>query len=361
MPAVGSNVTILTTLLPSGDGGGTWMAVGQVIFISTAGYFSVVVAGNSVFVTVKNLGYTGNASPTALISGGQTISPAGLQGGVGSMNSISPTTTKGDMLVDNGANNPNASVVRLGVGTNGKVLTAKSGVGAGVEWDAVDLTGANTSLSGQLQIASGGTGQQTQQAALNALAPSNPTKGGLIYFNGTNWVELDTNQGSVGQVLASSGASPNTVPLWAWPALIQHQKVTLATYQNAATGVALTGTTVAPTTGVGFQAFTLSFTPKSTTSRVVVRASMQLFTSSSGAYVGIFNNTTLLSATITTAASAAHQLQAVYEFVPGSTSAITFNVYVGTGNAGTTYINGNATAIYFGGKVESLLTVEEYA
>lgn len=45
------------------------------------------------------------------------------------MDALSPTTTKGDLLADNGTN-----VIRLPVGTNGQVLKANSGVSAGVEW-----------------------------------------------------------------------------------------------------------------------------------------------------------------------------------------------------------------------------------
>lgn len=45
------------------------------------------------------------------------------------MDALSPTTTKGDLLVDNGTN-----VVRVGVGTDGQVLKADSGSSAGVAW-----------------------------------------------------------------------------------------------------------------------------------------------------------------------------------------------------------------------------------
>lgn len=356
MPAVG-NLAIVHFVVGTID----WAIVNQTVYISTAGYFLVNTLNGPNEMLLQNLGYAGNASPGTVIGTSLKISPAGPQGATGTLNSISPTTTKGDLIVDSGANNPAAADIRLAVGTNGKVLTAKSGVTAGMEWDVVDLTGAATSLSGQLPIGNGGTGKSTQQAALNNLMPPTPNLGGLAYFNGTNWVELDLTQNLIGQVLQTTGASPNTTIIWSWPALIQQQKATLQTYQNAASGIVLTGTTGAPTTGTGFLALTVTVTPKVSTSRLVVRASMCLFTSSSGAYVAIFNGTTLLAAALTTAASQAQQLTANYEFAPGSTSAITFNVYVGTGNSGTTYINGNATAIYFTGHVESLLTVEEYA
>lgn len=47
------------------------------------------------------------------------------------MDALSPTTTKGDLLVDNGTN-----VIRLAVGTNTQVLTADSVEASGVKWAA---------------------------------------------------------------------------------------------------------------------------------------------------------------------------------------------------------------------------------
>lgn len=45
---------------------------------------------------------------------------------------VTPTTTKGDIIVENGTN-----AVRLGVGTNGQVLTADSAEATGVKWSSV--------------------------------------------------------------------------------------------------------------------------------------------------------------------------------------------------------------------------------
>lgn len=59
------------------------------------------------------------------------------QGGTGqtsqtaAFDALSPATTKGDLIVDNGTNN-----IRLAVGTDGHVLTADSSVAAGVKWAA---------------------------------------------------------------------------------------------------------------------------------------------------------------------------------------------------------------------------------
>lgn len=72
----------------------------------------VTIPGVSLPVTIAN-GGTGQTTQTA------------------AMDALSPTTTKGDLLVDNGTN-----VIRLAVGTNTHVLTANSAAAAGVEWAA---------------------------------------------------------------------------------------------------------------------------------------------------------------------------------------------------------------------------------
>jgi hypothetical protein len=58
-----------------------------------------------------------------------------------------------------------------------------------------------------LGIAGGGTGQVTQQAALDALAPATPATGDLVYYDGTHWVRLP--RGSNGNVLQSTGTTIN--------------------------------------------------------------------------------------------------------------------------------------------------------
>jgi hypothetical protein len=119
---------------------------------------------------------------------------------------LSPTTTKGDLIAYDGTDN-----VRLGVGTNGYVLTADSAQSSGLSWTAVSGTGTVTSVAATvpsflsvagspitssgtlaitysgtaLPILNGGTGQTTAGTAFNALSPITTT-GDLIIGNGTN-------------------------------------------------------------------------------------------------------------------------------------------------------------------------------
>lgn len=109
----------------------TWIANGQELFVTTAGYFLSNGKPDGTHVTLYNEGVTGNVAPGTVITNPQQVGPAGKQGLSGvvvgaSLNSISPTIQKADILADNGANSPSASVVRLGVGTNGQALVADS-------------------------------------------------------------------------------------------------------------------------------------------------------------------------------------------------------------------------------------------
>lgn len=62
-------------------------------------------------------------------------------------------------------------------------------------------------------IASGGTGQSNQQAALNALMPSGAAIGDLVFRDATNnWVRLPI--GTAGQVLTVVNDAGNLVPRW---------------------------------------------------------------------------------------------------------------------------------------------------
>lgn len=58
---------------------------------------------------------------------------------VASFNTISPTTTKGDLIASNGTDN-----VRLPVGTDGQILTADSAQTLGVKWSAAGSSGVTT-------------------------------------------------------------------------------------------------------------------------------------------------------------------------------------------------------------------------
>lgn len=185
----------------------------QIVFVEFAGYMQVLAKPSSTSVTLKNLedtasnAYLDNASPSTNIPSGAQVSPTGPQGaqgasGSGTLNDLAPTNTKGDLMVDSGANNPDADVNRFAVGANGTRLMADSGQPLGVIWAKVDLSDA-TQVENELPITNGGTGESTATDGFNALSPLT-TEGDLITHDGTDNVRLPI--GADGEVLQSDGA-----------------------------------------------------------------------------------------------------------------------------------------------------------
>ena len=158
MPNVLANVTIqmLST---------AWTAPGAYIFVQNAGTFQVVSITNGTNLVAENLGYPGNAAPTTVIPLGQAVISTGQRGAAGtsganSLNGaggLSPTTTKGDILVDNGGQSPNPNLVRVGVGSDGKALVADSAQASGTNYATITPNAAAT--DGDIAIFNGTTGK----------------------------------------------------------------------------------------------------------------------------------------------------------------------------------------------------------
>lgn len=181
MPASGGNVTVSVA-------NSTWMVPGEPIFVQNAGSFTVSSKPTTTSVILTNLGYVENAAPATIIPNTQYVGPTGRRGtdgdSVDALNDISPTTTKGDLLVDNGANAPNSSVVRIGVGADGTVLQADSATAEGVKWaamttDAVSRSGDTMTglliLSGDPVAALGAATKQYVDGVAIAGAPDAST------------------------------------------------------------------------------------------------------------------------------------------------------------------------------------------
>lgn len=168
MPAVSANVTVQVA-------DSSWMAVGQKIFIASAGYFDFVSSTSSTNATLTNLGYTGNAVATTVIAALSKVSPGGVKGTDGADGDPAniPLTTKGDLLTRDVT-----SEVRVAVGANGTRVKADSAQASGMIYAKVNL--ADTAeVTGAAAIGNGGTGQTTANPAFNALAPTT-TRGDLI-------------------------------------------------------------------------------------------------------------------------------------------------------------------------------------
>jgi hypothetical protein len=147
-----------------------------------------------------------------LVASPQGVSPAGPQGptgpaGIGTLNAISPTTTKGDIIVDNGANNPAASDVRLGVGADGKAVVADSSQPTGLNYTTI--TPNSVATSGDIAIFSGtaGTPVAVKDSKLlinaNGAIQSTPSGGNA---RGVDAIDLQVDRAANTQVASGNSS-----------------------------------------------------------------------------------------------------------------------------------------------------------
>lgn len=99
-----------------------------------------------------------------------------------------------------------------------------------------DTTNASNISSGLLALARGGTGAGTQQAALNAIAPTPTRAGDIIYWNGSNWVSVAGNNSGT-QVLSENASG---VPAWQVTGAAQQPIYHYATFTTSASSSTLT-------------------------------------------------------------------------------------------------------------------------
>lgn len=157
VPAIDGNVTIAVA-------DSSWMGVGQNIFVEGAGYFEVISKPSAASVTAQYLDYDINTHATELILAGAKVSPGGTQitatltvarGGTGqttttaAFNALSPLTTKGDLLTNDGTND-----VRQAVGTNGRGVFADSAQTNGIKYAGAEQTvNVNTTAAANVNVA----------------------------------------------------------------------------------------------------------------------------------------------------------------------------------------------------------------
>ncbi len=106
--------------------------------------FRAIVAADIPTLNQNTTGTASNVTGTVAIANGGT----GQTTAVAAFDALSPTTTKGDLIVSNGTDN-----VRLGVGTDTYVLTADSTASTGVKWAASAGGSSNITTKGMWENA----------------------------------------------------------------------------------------------------------------------------------------------------------------------------------------------------------------
>jgi hypothetical protein len=101
--------------------------------------FRALVAADVPTLNQNTTGTAANVTGTVAIANGGT----GQTTQTAAFDALAPTTTKGDLIVDNGTNN-----VRLAVGVDTYVLTADSTAAEGVKWAAAAGGGSNITAQG---------------------------------------------------------------------------------------------------------------------------------------------------------------------------------------------------------------------
>lgn len=209
VPIIGTNVSIQVAST-------AWMAIGQPIFITSAGFYLIISITDATHVVIQNLGYPGNAVAGISIANAQSVVAAGVQGAAGASGSGvtsvslsvpswysvsgSPITTTGTLALTPATGQLQNRVIASPDGSAGAISLRLL-----VSNDIPNLS-ASKITSGQIAIANGGTGQNSSTSGFNALSPLT-TKGDLIGRDGTNNIRIGV--GTNGQILtADSAATP---------------------------------------------------------------------------------------------------------------------------------------------------------
>ena len=142
-------------------------------------------------LTNKTISGSSNTITNVSLSTGVTGTLPIANGGTGqttqtaAFDALSPLTTKGDLLVNNGTND-----IRLSVGTNTHVLTADSAEPSGMKWAAVS-GGGSTSKTVGAKISSGGIVSGETEDFIN---------GSATYVGGSCTITLNTFFTTIGSV-----------------------------------------------------------------------------------------------------------------------------------------------------------------
>ena len=212
--------SLLGLALPvTGELSGTW---GDTVNTAITELLDSAVAGTTTLSTDADVTLT--TTTLAANQARQAILLWTASNGATTRNITAPAQSKAYAVINAGT----GSIVLRGAGpTTG--VTIVSGEKCVAAWNGSDFVKVASSvvpassLTGTVAIANGGTGQTSQTAAFDALAPTT-TQGDLIYYNGTDNVRLA--KGTAGQALVmNSGA---TAPEWGTAGISTGKSIAMA-------------------------------------------------------------------------------------------------------------------------------------
>jgi hypothetical protein len=197
-------------------------------------------------------------------------------------------------------------------------------------------------------------------------APNSPSSYTLTLPTNTGTLVAPASVGTVGQVLLSNGAgvAPSFGTLSTGKTLIQVQSLQTGAFASGTTQMVWNNSPPQITGGTQFMS--LAITPTSATSILEIR--WQAFCNHSGPnYIvgGIFQDSTANAITggvvYMDGADAQRSFIGQYRMTAGTTSATTFTLRFGNGNAGGTHYFNGCGGAGLGGTYNSYLVIYEYA
>jgi hypothetical protein len=204
-------------------------------------------------------------------------------------------------------------------------------------------------------------GGMLNDAALEDLGGATLAQGDVLYYNGSNLVNLGA--GTSGYFLKTQGAAANPV----WAAVTDNGKILQVV--NVMDGAVATGTTVLPMDDTipqnteGDEYMTLAITPASATNKLLIEVVFYFANSAAGNFTAaLFQDTTAGALAVGFKQETANHLECIsfnHYMTTGTTSATTFKVRAGNAAAGTTTFNGQSGARLLGGVLASSITIRE--
>lgn len=344
----------VTGTLPVGNGGTgiTTYAAGDLLYATASTTLAKLAATATAFVLLSGTAPSwGKVALASAVSGTLPVA----SGGTGQT-----AFTAGNLLYASAA----TTVTGLATTASGKVLVS----GAAPSWGLVDLSAA---VTGTLAIVNGGTAATTTTGILTNLFGGSTGTGVVVRATSPTLVTplLGTpTSGVLDNCTATTKTQVNNSTSLASTAYVDRvgvQQVVSTTVSSVATGTTtIPADDTIPQNTEGDQYMSLSITPKSATSKLIITVNWYgAINQAASIIVALFQDSTAnaLAVAAVSPPNAGYftSVPLQYTMTSGTTSATTFKVRAGMQSAGTTTFNGAASARYFGGAYASSIVITE--